>query len=78
VWSTPRLSGFLAHSVYECDSSVVYMHHPGHICGGSSPKVASPDMSPEVTGSRESELESVLLVKETGVPGKTHHPAASH
>jgi hypothetical protein len=33
------------------------MHHPGHICGGSSPKVASPDMSPEVTGSREPELE---------------------
>jgi hypothetical protein len=33
------------------------MHHPGNICGGSSPKVASPDMSPEMTGSREPELE---------------------
>ena len=28
------------------------MHHPGHICGGSSPEVASPEItSPEVTGS---------------------------
>jgi hypothetical protein len=28
------------------------MHHPGCICGGSSPEVASPEMMyPEVTGS---------------------------
>jgi hypothetical protein len=31
---------------------VVYMHHPGHICEGSSPEATSPEMtSPEVTGS---------------------------
>ena len=34
-----------------CHSSVVYMNHPGRICGGSSPEMTSPKVTGnDITG----------------------------